>query len=211
MDLKHKDLWVGGNIYASNIFGVTHQIITVQDPLVYFDAANTFPYNYDIGFYSNFVGPNPIDNTGNAYQHSGVVRDNSDNTWKFFSNVRSEPDGTAITFDSDTIFDPIRAGNLTLTYTQDSTSATTGSFKTAGGVGIGGNIFQTGTRLETSASNFLLLNTPTTIDAFGQGSTINLGSTSGTVTIKNPTIVGASLTQTLLVMNTLSKHITFTL
>ena len=192
-----KDLWVGGNIYASNIFGVTHQIITVQDPLVYFDAANTFPYNYDIGFYSNFVGPNPIDNTGNAYQHSGVVRDNSDNTWKFFSNVRSEPDGTAITFDSDTIFDPIRAGNLTLTYTQDSTSATTGSFKTAGGVGIGGNIFQTGTRLETSASNFLLLNTPTTIDAFGQGSTINLGSTSGTVTIKNPTIVGASLTQTL--------------
>lgn len=192
-----KDLWVGGNIYASNIFGVTHQIITVQDPLVYFDAANTFPYNYDIGFYSNFVGPNPIDNTGNAYQHSGVVRDNSDNTWKFFSNVRSEPAGTAITFDSDTIFDPIRAGNLTLTYTQDSTSATTGSFKTAGGAGIGGNIFQTGTRLETSASNFLLLNTPTTIDAFGQGSTINLGSTSGTVTIKNPTIVGASLTQTL--------------
>jgi hypothetical protein len=192
-----KDLWVGGNIYASNIFGVTHQIITVQDPLVYFDAANTFPYNYDIGFYSNFVGPNPIDNTGNVYQHSGVVRDNSDNTWKFFSNVRSEPDGTAITFNSDTIFDPIRAGNLTLTYTQDSTSATTGSFKTAGGVGIGGNIFQTGTRLETSAGNYLLLNTPTTIDAFGQGSTINLGSTSGTVTIKNPTIVGASLTQAL--------------
>lgn len=135
-----KDLWIGGNVYASNIFGVTHQIITVQDPLVYFDAANTYPYNYDIGFYSNFVGPNPIDNTGNAYQHSGVVRDNSDNTWKFFSNVRSEPAGTAITFDSDTIFDPIRAGNLTLTYTQTSTSATTGSFKTAGGAGIGGNL-----------------------------------------------------------------------
>jgi len=136
-----KDLWVGGNIYASNIFGVTHQIITVKDPLVYFDAANTYPYNYDIGFYSNFVGPNPIDNTGNVYQHSGVVRDNADNTWKFFSNVRSEPSGSSITFNADTIYDPVLAGNLRLTYTQTATSTTTGALQVAGGAGIAGNLF----------------------------------------------------------------------
>ncbi len=135
-----KDLWVGGNIYASNIFGVTHQVITVQDPLVYFDAANTFPYNYDIGFYSNFVGPNPIDNTGNAYQHSGMVRDNADNTWKFFSNVRTEPAGTSIAFNSDTIYYPVLAGNLRLTYTQAATSTTTGALQVAGGAGIAGTV-----------------------------------------------------------------------
>ena len=135
-----KDLWVGGNIYASNIFGVSHQIITVKDPLVYFDAANTYPYNYDIGFYSNFVGPNPLTNTGNVYQHSGVIRDNADNTWKFFSNVRSEPSGGSISIDSDTIYDPVRAGNLTLTYTQAATSTTTGALQVAGGVGVVGAI-----------------------------------------------------------------------
>jgi hypothetical protein len=136
----NKDLWVGGNIYASNIFGVTHQVITVKDPLVYFDAANTFPYSYDIGFYSNFVGPNSLDNTGNAYQHTGVVRDNADNTWKFFSNVRPEPGSTSIAFNSDTIYDPVRAGNLTLTFTQAATSTTTGALQVAGGAGIVGTV-----------------------------------------------------------------------
>ena len=135
-----KDLHVGGNIYASNIFGTSYQIITVQDPLLYLDAANTFPYNYDIGFYSNFVGPNPIDDTGNVYQHTGVVRDDTDNTWKFFSNVRSEPSGASITFDVNTIYDPVKAGNLTLTYTQAATSTTTGALQVAGGAGIVGTL-----------------------------------------------------------------------
>ena len=135
-----KDLHVGGNIYASNIFGTSYQVITVQDPLLYLDAANSFPYNYDIGFYSNFIGPNPIDNTGNVYQHSGLVRDNVDNTWKFFSNVRAEPSGSSVPFNVDTIYDPVRAGNLTLTYTQAATSTTTGALIVAGGAGIAGTV-----------------------------------------------------------------------
>ena len=136
-----KDLYVGGNIYASNIYGTSYQVITVKDPLLYLDAANTFPYNYDIGFYSNFVGPNPLDNTGNVYQHSGVVRDNADNTWKFFSNVRTEPSGAEITFDVNTIYDPVRAGNLVLTYTQAATSTTTGALQVGGGAGIAGALY----------------------------------------------------------------------
>jgi hypothetical protein len=202
-----KDLWVGGNLYASNIFGVVHQVITVQDPLVYFDAANTYPYNYDIGFYSNFVGPNPIDNTGNVYQHSGIVRDNSDNTWKFFSNVRSEPAGTAISIDSDTIFDPIRAGNLTLTYIQEATTATTGALIVGGGAGIGGNIFHTGTQLQTSAPNYVFATTPTTVDAFKAATTLNVGANSGTLTIGNPTLVGTQTTQAL--YNTVTDTLNF--
>jgi hypothetical protein len=134
-----KDLWVGGNIYASNIFGVTQQTITVQDPLLYLTASNTFPYNYAIGMYSQFVGPDPVTGTGNVYQHTGVVRDQNDYTWKFFSNVRAEPTAT-VPFNADTIYDPVLAGNLRLTYTQAATSTTTGALQVAGGAGIAGTV-----------------------------------------------------------------------
>ena len=134
-----KDLWIGGNIYASNIFGVTEQLITVQDPLLYLTASNTFPYIYDIGIFSQFVGADPVTGTGNAYQHTGVVRDASDYTWKFFSNVRAEPTGT-VPFNADTIYDPVLAGNLRLTYTQAATSTTTGALQVAGGAGIAGTV-----------------------------------------------------------------------
>jgi len=40
-----KDLWVGGNLYAANIIGVTANVITVEDPLVFFKPSYTFPYN----------------------------------------------------------------------------------------------------------------------------------------------------------------------
>lgn len=202
-----KDLWVGGNVYAGNIFGTSQQIITVKDPLLYLEAANTFPYNYDIGFYSQFVGPDPISGTGNVYQHTALIRDNSDYTWKFVSNVRSEPTGGSLPIDSDTIYDPVRAGNLVLVYTQDATSATTGALQVAGGAGIAGNIFHTGTRLETSASNYLFATTPTTVDAFKSATDIELGATSGTVLINNPTVVGSQSTQAL--YNTVTATLNF--
>jgi hypothetical protein len=201
-----KDLWVGGNLYAANIYGVTQEIITVKDPLLYLEAANTFPYSYEIGVFSQFVGPDPITGTGNAYQHTGLVRDHLDYTWKFFSNVRAEPTGT-VPFDSDTIFDPIRAGNLTLTYTQEATSATTGSFKTAGGAGISGNIFHTGTQLQTSATNYIFATTPTTVDAFKAATDLEIGATSGTFTVNNPTVVGTQTTQAL--YNTVTETLNF--
>ena len=201
-----KDLWIGGNIYAANIFGVSEQLITVKDPLLYLEASNTYPYSYEIGVFSQFVGPNAQTGTGNAYQHTGLVRDHLDYTWKFFSNVVAEPTAT-IPFDSDTIFDPVRAGNLTLTYTQEATSATTGSFKTAGGAGVGGNIFHTGTQLQTSAANYIFATTPTTVDAFKAATTFNIGATSGTLTINNPTVVGTQTTQAL--YNTVTNTLNF--
>jgi len=202
-----QDLWVGGNIYASNIFGTSQQIITVKDPLVFFDAANTFPYSYDIGFYSNFVGPNSIDNTGNVYQHTSLLRDNSDNTWKFVSNIRSAPTAGGLPINSDTIFDPVRAGNLVLVRTDDSTSAITGALQVSGGAGIGGNIFHTGTRLETSAANYIFASTPTTVDAFKAATDLEFGATSGTLTINNPTVVGTQTTQAL--YNTVTDTLNF--
>ena len=202
-----QDLWVGGNIYASNIFGTSQQIITVKDPLVFFDAANTFPYSYDIGFYSNFVGPNSIDNTGNVYQHTSLLRDNSDNTWKFVSNIRSAPTAGGLPINSDTIYDPVRAGNLVLVRTDDSTSATTGALQVGGGAGIAGNIFHTGTRLETSAANYIFASTPTTVDAFKAATDLEIGATTGTFTVNNPTVVGTQATQAL--YNTVTATLNF--
>jgi len=190
-----QDLWVGGNLYAANIVGVTANVITVQDPLLYLRPASIFPYNYDIGIYSGFQGTG-LTTAGNIYQHTAVFRDPLTNTWTFASNL-AEPSASYITLDGTTVYDPIKAGNLQLTVTTDSTNATTGALIVAGGAGIGGNIFQTGTRHETSSTNFLLATTPTTVDAFKAATTLNVGANSGTLTIGNPTLVGTQTTQNL--------------
>lgn len=281
-----KDVWIAGNLYVSNIFATSYNVLTVNDPLLYLTAANTYPYNYDIGFYSQFTG-----GAGNIYQHSGMVRDHNDGYWKLFSNVVAEPTGT-IAFDADTKYDGIKAGNLVLTdstaatstttgalrvaggagivgslvasqinstgnvlaqtaifntvqvngevsitgntigglgqfaainstpignssastgafttlsasagiwanSTTDSTSTTTGSIVSAGGLGLAGNIFQGGTQLQTSAANFIFATTPTAVDAFKAASTLNIGANSGTLTLGNPTVVGTQSTQNL--------------
>jgi hypothetical protein len=190
-----KDLWVGGNLYAANIIGVSANVITVQDPLLYLRPQTVYPYNYDIGIYSAFTGAG-LSTLANVYQHTAIFRDPLTNTWTFASNL-AEPSASYITVDASTIYDPIKAGNLQLTVTTDSTNATSGALIVAGGAGIGGNIFQTGTRHETSASNFLLATTPTQVDAFKAATTLNIGANSGTLTIGNPTVVGTQTTQNL--------------
>ena len=185
-----QDVFVQGNIYAANIIGTGYQYLAVQDPLLYLQGNVVYPYNYDLGFYSHFIG-----GAGNTYQHTGMIRDNLDGYWKIFSNV-GEPSGGQVDF-TNAIYDGVKAGNLVLTNPVASTSTSTGALQVAGGAGIGGNIFQGGAYHDTSSSNFIFAITPTTVDAFKSASTINIGSTSGTVTIQNPTIVGASLTQTL--------------
>lgn len=130
-----KDLWVGGNVYAANIIGTSYQYLTIVDPLVNFRANVTYPYNYDIGFYSSFVG-----GPANIEATSGVVRDDSDGVWKFFSNV-SEPAGGTLTFNSDTLWDGIKAGNLFLTDATASSTTGTGALIVTGGAGIGGSLY----------------------------------------------------------------------
>jgi hypothetical protein len=103
----NKDLWVTGNVYAGNITGTVANIITVQDPLLYLYSATTYPYTYDIGFYSHFTG-----GTGNTYQHTGLVRDFNDNTWKLFSNV-AEPTFGVVTFNANTVYDALQVGSIT--------------------------------------------------------------------------------------------------
>jgi len=200
-----KDLYVGGNLYAANIVGITANVITVEDPLLFLKPSYTFPYNYDIGIYSSFQGAG-LTTAGNVLQHTGVVRHQETNTWTFASNL-AEPGGGHVVFDNNTVYDPIKAGNLQLTVTTDATSATTGALIVAGGAGVGGNVFHTGTRLETSASNYLFASTPTTVDAFKAATDLEIGATSGTFTINNPTVVGTQTTQAL--YNTVTDTLNF--
>jgi hypothetical protein len=119
-----QDLWVVGNIYAGNLQAVTANVLTVQNPLLYLYSATTYPYNYDIGFYSHFstTGPQP----GNGYQHTGLVRDFNDNTWKLFSNV-VEPTFGVVTFDSNTVYDALLTGPISARGAVSATGTVTGS------------------------------------------------------------------------------------
>ena len=123
---------VVGNLYVANV--VSQGNLVVTDPLVYFQNTSSYPYNYDIGFYSGFTG-----GTGNTYQHTGVVRDYTDNTWKIASNI-PEPSGTSLDF-TNAIYDAVKMGNITSTGTVSATGNVTGGNLSVGtGTITGGNI-----------------------------------------------------------------------
>ena len=189
------NLWVGGNLYVSNIYSVTTNTLTVNDPLVYFVSSVT-PYNFDIGFYSDFVG-GPV----NAYQHTGVVRQQSANAWVFFSNVQSEPTTTNINWaDAGIIYDTVKMGAVILANTTGTNlSGTTGlltNFSTSNLIATSGSVgtliattgFSSGNVVMTSgasastlvATNFSTANAQITGGAVNSLTT--LGATTGVVT-----------------------------
>ena len=146
-----KDLYVTGNLYAANLIAVTTSNLSIQDPLLYLTANSVYPYNYSIGFYSQYQGGNPGNVSANIYQHTGVVRDSSDLTWKLFSNVVAEP-GVTVNF-TNAQWDQLKAGNTSVVGTLSSTgnltanaitinnSATIGTtLGVTGNVTIGGNL-----------------------------------------------------------------------
>jgi hypothetical protein len=141
------NLFVSGNVYASSIVGVTQDVITIQDPLIYLQAlGNLATYNYDIGFYSDY--------TQGRYAHTGLARNFSTNTWNFFSNVVSEPDVAGINWnDVGLAWDNVKAGQLVLANTTASTSSTTGALQVTGGAGILGSAYIGGGVQNTPVGN----------------------------------------------------------
>ena len=133
------NLWVAGNIYASNLISINTSTLTVTDPMLYLTASSPFPYNYDIGFYSAYVGGTP-----SHYQHTGVVRNYTNDTWTFFSNVTTEPGGTINWSEANIIYDAVKLGTITVANNTPSSNWTTGALTVAGGVGVAGNIYLDG-------------------------------------------------------------------
>ena len=153
------DLSVGGNVYISGNTTTLNSVdMNVADPLIYMAQGNPSNLN-DIGLVGHF--------TSDHYQHTGIVRDHTDSTWKFFSNVSTEPSTTVNFSEANTIYDSIKVGGLTLSngttngvaYLNASKILTTGSALTFDGTNlgmansaaviIGGNVSLYGDALQT--------------------------------------------------------------
>lgn len=103
-----KDLWVGGTLHVPNLDVTTYNEFKVDVPLIYLEANTTYPYSYDIGFYSQFTG-----GLNNNYQHTGLVRNHDDNAWYLFSNIASEPSGGTVDLsNANIVFDTLKVGNV---------------------------------------------------------------------------------------------------
>jgi hypothetical protein len=90
------NLTVGGTTTTVNA-----QDLVVEDPLIYIAEGNTANV-VDVGVVGSF-------NNG-TYQHTGIVRDASDNKWKLFRGVTDEPT-TTINFAQATL-DTLAVGTL---------------------------------------------------------------------------------------------------
>ena len=104
-----RDLHVGGNLYVPNLISTSSTTLVIQNPLVYL-SSTPYPYNYDIGFYSHFAttGMPP----GNGYQHTGVIRNHTDNAWVFFSNAAEPTGGVVDLSNANVILDNVKVGNI---------------------------------------------------------------------------------------------------
>jgi trimeric autotransporter adhesin len=181
-----KDVHIGGNLYVSNVFAKIESTLTIQDPLVYLTANATYPYTYDIGFYSQFVG-----GPANVYAHTGVIRSHVDGYWGFFSNVVEELNGVNHWNEAGLIWDRIKAGDLILANTTPSTTTTSGALTVAGGAGISGNLNVGGTINAASATFSSINNTPVGNTTPSTGSFTYLNATTGFST-SNAQVTGGS-------------------
>jgi hypothetical protein len=99
----NNDLTISGNVYlGGNVTSFGANNITIDDSIIYI-ANNNSGNTSDIGLVGHFISDH--------YQHTGVVRDHVDGTWKFFSNVAVEPT-TTVNF-TNAVYDPIKVGGLT--------------------------------------------------------------------------------------------------
>ena len=146
-----KDLWVGGNVYTNALISENISILSVADPLLYLTANTPYPYNYDIGVFSHFVG-----GTQNNYQHTGLIRNHNDNYWYFFSNAAEPGGGQVDLANANVVLDSIKAGGLILGNTTISTSYNTGALVVGGGAGFDGNLYLTGNVVSTSTGYFTI-------------------------------------------------------
>ena len=126
------NLTVTGNLILSgNTIISQANVLVVQDPILYL-ADNNPANNYDIGVVGNY-------NNG-TYYHTGIVRNHTDSNWTVFDTDVTEPTGTINWSDASLTYGGLKAGNIIVAGSTESTSNTTGALKVAGGVGISGGI-----------------------------------------------------------------------
>jgi hypothetical protein len=192
-----RDVRITGNLVVANTVSINNQQLFTMDPLVQFDTSSSFPYNYDIGFYSRFRG-----GPANVEAYTGVVRRQTNNQWTFFSNVQTVPTANDIAFSDVGIrYDTIYAGNLILANTQQAASNFTGVLVVSGGAGIAGNlwagnIYSGNARVLTTASagvGNVFSGGIVTGNTLFTAATVSTSATSGAILVPNGGIgVGAN-------------------
>lgn len=177
------DMFVGGTLTVANLQARGSSSITVQDPMVYFQANVVYPWTYDTGMYSDSIG-----GPANTYVHHGMVRSISTGVWGFFSNVESEPASNINWGDAGLIWDKIKSGEHVIANTTASTSTTTGALQVAGGAGIVGATYLGST---LNVAGHVTVEGVTSTGATGTGNFVF--SASPTIT-GHPTIEGVTST-----------------
>ena len=151
--------------------------LNIADALIYMATGNSANLN-DIGLVGHF--------TSGIYQHTGIVRQASTNTWMFFSGDTTEPTTTITTSDGTFVYDPVKMGALTASGNLTVTSATPT-------LALNNTAPTISTNSSGSTASVFDTNA-TTVNAFGAGTTITIGATSGTLNLRNATITAANAT-----------------
>ena len=194
------------------IIGASSGILTVNNEQTVFNSTNSIQipvgvtsdrdptpvegqirYNSELLAFEGFGPGNSwgslggvIDVDRNTYIIAEFTPAANDNTLWFYNN------GVQTLTITETDFDLTSPVIMTVNNTTDSIDISTGALVVKGGVGIansvtiGDNLSVNGGFLNTTETNFNLLNTTaTTVNVFGAATTIDIGATTGTVSINN--------------------------
>lgn len=175
------DLRISGNLYVSNTVQTSASTLVSTSPLVYFDTIPAYPYNFDLGFYSQFTGA-----VGNVTQHTGFVRNDADHKWYLFSNVSPAVITTQIAVTGGGVkYDTLVLGNIEIA-APTPTAITNGGTTATGNIGASGATFNygyftnlTGTLQTASQPNITSASALTTAGALATVGTITTGTWSG--------------------------------
>jgi len=182
---------VGGNMYVSGNLSVLGTLtyvnstsINVTDPLIYLASGNT-SNSVDIGLAGAYT-------IGGVEKHTGFVRDASDNVWKLFDSVTTEPT-TTIDFTTAT-YAPVQLGALTATSGTFSGAVSASAFTGA----LSGNATTATTLANARTINGVSFNGSANITVTAAAGTLTGTTLNSTVTASSLTSVGTltSLTVT---------------
>jgi hypothetical protein len=99
------DLYIAGSMMvAGSLTTVSSSVITVTDPMIYLGSGNATDI-VDLGLIAAY--------TASGEKHTGIIRDASDGTWKFFDSVSPEP--TSVIDFTSAVYSPVKMGSLTAT------------------------------------------------------------------------------------------------
>ena len=179
---------IGGNL---SVLGTTTYVnsttMDVEDNIIELNTgangtALSGPTLNDVGIRAHYY------NAGDKSMFFG--RSNDTGNFEIYSDATETSGNITGTYGT------VKSGNVVLTGTTNSTTATSGALQVAGGVGIAQDLFVGGGDITTDQTTFNLLNAvTTTLNLAGAATTIGVGANSGTITIGNPTLVGTQTTQ----------------